>query len=126
MPLHNQTAFLNNCQSKKLDVTIALGAGIALQGIITSSDQFTVIINDKDNNLNQQVDFLNHYKKNKSIVTVILPMGQPIQGVITASDMYTVILNDSIMLYKSNIGAINPIGTDTALIFKNDIVAVTI
>jgi RNA chaperone Hfq len=126
MPFHNQTAFLNHCKSKQLEVTMALTAGIAVKGKITNHDQFTVIVNDDDNDLLQQVDFLNHYKNNKGIVTIMLPMGQPMQGVITSHDMYTVILNDSIMLFKNNISCINPIGTETFLIFKNSIVAVTL
>ena len=58
MAYQNQTAFLNECKKKELDVTAALSAGISLQGVVTAHDQFTVILNDDDNGFNQQVDFL--------------------------------------------------------------------
>lgn len=127
MAFHNQNAFLNHCKAKNLEVTIALAAGISIQDAsISSIDQYTIIANDVDGRFNQQRDFLDYYQKNKSIVTVVLPLGQQIQGVITASDVFTIIINDSILLFKNNISMINPINTETYLIFKNDIVAVTL
>ncbi|MEO5350436.1 MAG: RNA chaperone Hfq [Magnetococcus sp. YQC-3] len=118
MPHYNQNSFLEHGKQKKLDAKIRVnGKNQLITGVITSFDQYTIIVNDHENRYARQVDFSNEFRN--KMISIQMATGETFEGKLTSSDMFVFIINDSIMLFKNSISSITSDGV--IMIFKSNI-----
>ena len=62
-----QDTFLNHIRTNKTEVTVFLINGVKLQGIVTSFDNFSLLLK-KESNLKKQLNFMMEKRKKNKII----------------------------------------------------------